>query len=317
MTTIQWTNETLNPIRARNKETGGVGHFCVKVDPACTNCYAEPFQRRVKNNIRYAAQDLKLVDLFLDEKVLRRPLGWKSPRMIFVCSMTDLFGEFVPDRWIDLVLAVAALTPWHTYQLLTKRVKRLHDYMTLWPDGAARRNHVFSALLHVLGHNDAKGAERDEIVRRAQTLTSKENWPLRNVWQGVSAGTQETLDGRLPLLLRTPVALRWLSAEPILENLDIAKTMLSILNVREGRAEGGLDWVVVGGESGNLARTTNLLHVQKVVLQCEFAKVPVFVKQLGARPIDRLGERLNYVDSKGGDPIEWPLHLRVRQWPQR
>lgn len=302
MTTIQWTDETWNMLRARNKATGGIGHFCVKVDDACSRCYAEPYQVRVKNPIRYAAQDLPLVDLFLDDKVLRRPLSKRTPTMFFPCSMTDLFAEFYPDKWVDAVLAVAALTPHHLYQVLTKRAQRMHDYFTLWPDGSARKNYVFVACLHLLGHDEARGARRDAIVKRAQEAT--EVWPLPNWWQGVSAGTQKGADERLPLLRKTDVALRWLSAEPLLESIDVSSHLP------------GIDWGVVGGESGRRARVCNAAHITDVVVQFKRAGKPIFVKQLGARPLWATGEAMPLVDSKGGDPAEWPEFLRVREWPE-
>ena len=129
-TKIEWTDETWTPIRARNIETGGVGHFCVHVSPGCENCYAEGFQKRFNNPIRYAAQDASKVELFLDEKVLMKPLGWKKPRRVFVCSMTDLFYEGVPDEWIDRVFATMAMARQHQFQCLTKRSARMQSYIT-------------------------------------------------------------------------------------------------------------------------------------------------------------------------------------------
>src|SRR3990167_1499279 len=123
-TGIEWTDATWNPIRARNKDTDGVGHFCEHVSEGCRNCYAERMQPRFGNPIRYAAQDREKVELFLDEEVLTAPLRWRKPRMIFVCSMTDLFADFVPDDWIDRVFDVMLQTD-HKYQVLTKRAERM------------------------------------------------------------------------------------------------------------------------------------------------------------------------------------------------
>ena len=102
---IEWTDATWTPIRARNRETGRVGHFCIHKSPGCANCYAERMQPRFGNPVRFAAQDADKVELFLDEKTLTQPLRWRKPRTIFVCSMTDLFLESVPDEWIDRVFA--------------------------------------------------------------------------------------------------------------------------------------------------------------------------------------------------------------------
>ena len=323
MTTIQWTNETWNPIRARNRETGGVGHFCVKVDPACKNCYAEPYQARVKNPIRFAAQDLALVEPFLDDAVLKNPLGMRAPRMIFPCSMTDLFADFHPDEWIDRVVAVAALTPRHTYQVLTKRSERMHKYWTLWPDGSGRVNHVFVAAMHIL---EEMGVKRDDAIKRAQQACDVKTWPPKNWWQGVSVGTQLGAEERITNLLRTHLHMHWVSAEPILEYVDLTCIAGRLpmhpathdhYNALYPYATRRLDWVVVGGESGPRARVTNVDAIRRVVRDCQTHQVPVFVKQLGARP--QIGAPYIYyrpVDPKGGEPAEWPEDLRVREWPK-
>ena len=127
---IEWCDSSWNPIRARNRETGGVGHYCVHVSEGCRNCYAERMQPRFRNPIRYAAQDREKVDLFLDEKTLTQPLHWRKPRHVFVCSMTDLFLDDHLDEWIDCVFAVMALAPQHVYQVLTKRPERMREYLT-------------------------------------------------------------------------------------------------------------------------------------------------------------------------------------------
>jgi protein gp37 len=330
MTTIEWTDESWNMIRARNKATGKVGHFCVKVSPGCRPCYAEAQQPRWGNPIRYAAQDLDKVELFLDDAVLRRPLSWRRGRDIFPCSMTDLFAPFHPDKWIDLVMAVAALTPHHTYQCLTKQQKRMRDYMTLWPGGAGRKNHVFSACLSILGNGQTSFNHDDEIVRRAQDAVRI--WPLPNWCQGVSVEDAERANERIPVLLDTPFAVRWVSAEPIQGYVDLRRLKASeklpngdgpwavdldaATGIRERQNQrvylgAHLDGVVVGGASGARAEETAIEHVQKVVESCKSGGIGVFVKQLGKRP--SLGGAPYPVNHpKGGDPAEWPARLRVR-----
>src|SRR5690348_8356514 len=127
---IEWTDSTWSPIRARNPDDGKTGWHCVKVSPACAHCYAETFNsRRLPNGgtgLPYNAHST--AETYLDEARLTDPLRWKKPRHIFVCSMTDLFGEWVPEEMIDRVFAVMALTPHHTYQVLTKRPERMRDY---------------------------------------------------------------------------------------------------------------------------------------------------------------------------------------------
>src|SRR5258708_31121882 len=128
---IEWTDATWNPIRARNKKTGKVGWHCEHATTGCVNCYAEGFNKRLGTGLDFKPGHRKDIELFLDEAMLTQPLRWKKPRMIFVGSMTDMFADFVPVEWIDKIFAIMALTPWHTYQLLTKRAQRMHDAMLL------------------------------------------------------------------------------------------------------------------------------------------------------------------------------------------
>ena len=133
---IEWTDATWTPIRARNRETGRVGHFCIHKSPGCANCYAERMQPRFGNPVRFAAQDADKVELFLatardaSEKTLTQPLRWRKPRTIFVCSMTDLFLESVPVEWIDRVFGVMGEATQHRFQVLTKR--RTTDVGSSW-----------------------------------------------------------------------------------------------------------------------------------------------------------------------------------------
>jgi protein gp37 len=139
--------------------------------------------------------------------------------------------------------------------------------------------------------------------------------PLPNVWLGVSVENQATADERIPLLLQTPAAVRFLSCEPLLRLIEIRRPATM------GAPKTGerLDWVIVGGESGPEARPCDLAWVRSLVSQCQAASVPVFVKQLGARPTcDGCGDLIAIKgpqDRKGGDPDEWPPDLRVREYP--
>ena len=227
-TKIEWTDETWTPIRARNKETGGVGHFCVHVSPGCEHCYAEGLQKRFSNPIRYAAQDAEKVELFLDEKVLMKPLAWRKPRQVFVCSMTDLFYEGVPNDWIDRIMGTMAECGNHTFQVLTKRSARMHDYFTRLHHGVAAPS---------------------------------------NAWLGVSVEDRARID-RINQLRDTPAAIRFLSLEPLLE--DLGQLDLT-----------GIDWVIVGGESGPKARPMHPQWARNIRDQCVAAGVPYFFKQWG------------------------------------
>ena len=126
---IEWTDSTWNPIRARRRDNGHVGFHCEHVSEACRNCYAEGMNKRLFTGLDYKPGNRDQVEIFLDEKTLLQPLRGKRPRKIFVCSMTDLFADFVADEMIDRIFAVMALCPQHTFQILTKRPERMRKYI--------------------------------------------------------------------------------------------------------------------------------------------------------------------------------------------
>lgn len=141
------------------------------------------------------------------------------------------------------------------------------------------------------------------LTKRPENFESMLPWtevPFHNVWLGVSAEDQKHYDQRVSILARTPVALRFVSAEPLFGHIDI---------------HSGIGWVIVGGESGVGARQCSENWVHGIVHQCRQQNVPVFVKQLGSNAIDVVGNRLRLRDRKGGDPNEWPKDLRVREFP--
>ncbi|MDG4719387.1 phage Gp37/Gp68 family protein [Thalassospira aquimaris] len=343
MTKIEWTQrpgtkgETWNPIRARNKETGGIGHFCTKVSAGCQNCYAANFQKRFKNKVRYAAQDANKVELFLDETVLMQPLHWKKPRTIFVCSMTDLFYEGHDDEWIDSVFAIAALCPQHTFIILTKRIKTAHQYMTSIDNGDGER-------LDLSRDPMVEGAA--QRIHHFRTGEDPSMWlavhlPLPNVWLGVSVEDQKAADERIPVLLDTPAAVRFLSVEPLLGPVNLKRWLGRRFECPEcgfddqehgtgiygsqrfcGICAGdcgnstklhvkgrGLDWVIVGGESGHNARPMHPDWARSLRDQCKAAEVPFFFKQNGswisAKPGDKFSDGL-WVHQNGDtfSPVE-------------
>lgn len=305
MTTIEWTDESWNPIRARNRATGGLGHFCVHASPGCKGCYAEKQQPRYKNPIRYAAQDLALVELFLDHKVLVKPFGWARGREIFPCSMTDLFAPFHPDDWIDKVLAVAALTPRHIYQTLTKQHERMHAYFST-PFVYRRIAGYIEPLATAAGIKNWQGLFMN------LDLGDPTVWPLPNWRQGVSVENQEWADKRITVLLKTPgIAKRWISAEPLLDVINIRPYLERDIRIG-ANVDASLDWVVVGGESGHKARPFLLEWAERLLWDCTETQVPIFVKQIGRRAFNE-GHPFLTKHTKGGDPTEWPEFLRVRE----
>jgi protein gp37 len=277
-TGIEWTDATWNPI---------VG--CSLVSPGCTNCYAMKFAgNRLDGNSKashYAGttQESKAGPVWsgklalAPEHILTAPLRWKKPRTIFANSMGDLFHEDCSDEWILDALTVMAIARQHTFQVLTKRAERMRDFMSN-PD------------LH------------QEIMVNWWSFDGRmrgaEAWPLPNVWLGVSAEDQRRADERIPHLLETPAAVRFVSAEPLLGPIDL-EPRLGTLMSRVGdmtfyedgshtfqdtetpRILRGPDWIIVGGESGHNARPMHPDWARSLRDQCAAAGVPFFFKQWG------------------------------------
>jgi len=282
---IPWTEKTWNPI---------IG--CSRISAGCANCYAEAMATRLAHMPKTAAyRDVVWLNgmgwsgacRMVPDALTKLPLRPKTPTRVFVCSMGDLFHECVSDAMLRRVWRAMRERPDYTWQLLTKRPHRI-----VLPDGV--------------------------------------DFGLK-LWVGTSAEDQATLDRRVPELAarvpRVPTnrngghVLRWLSLEPLLEEVDLTDHLER------------LDWVVVGGESGPKARPCNREWIARVVRQCRRAHVPVFVKQMGAAYVDTEGmvagrhcdlsaahdvglfpRRLEH--AKGADLEEWPQALRVQEWPK-
>lgn len=233
-TGIEWTGSTWTTIRARNRATGRLGWHCVHVSPGCKHCYAESWNKPRGTGLPFKPGHAADVEIILDERMLLQPLRWRAPRKIFVCSMTDLFADFVPDEMIDRVFAVMALAPQHTFQVLTKRAARMRDYLT----DSDLSNRISAALGCMLdgdwvwteGKRFRQAIERLIDVFAGMSTDDDGNivyhddpWPLPNVWLGVSAEDQRRADERVPDLLATPAAIRFVSAEPLLGPIDFTR----------------------------------------------------------------------------------------------
>lgn len=314
-TKIAWTDATWNPIRG-----------CSRVSEGCRNCYAEAMAARFSGpGLPYeglAADGRWTGKVRLVPKHLADPLRWRKPRRIFVNSMSDLFHEGLPDEYIDKVFAVMCIgnaSPQHTFQILTKRPERMRAYMSD-PKTPFR---VHSQIVHditVKGYYPNEGG----CDWRATP------WPPPRVWLGVSVEDQRTADERIRLLTETPAALRFVSAEPLLGPIDLRIDLSSWARPLMFGGEivfHALDWVIVGGESGPKARPCDVGWIRQIVKDCAATKVPVFVKQLGSAPAVSGAEadcrhptfkmlEFGLKDRKGGDPEEWPIDLRVRQFPE-
>ena len=222
--------------------------------------------------------------------------------MIFVNSMSDLFHEDIPIWFIDRVFAVMAMADQHIFQVLTKRPERMREYFDGYrPDGERHAAIWAQAVQHW-----AWTEQRDYF----------HFLPLPNVWLGVSVENQETANERIPLLLKTPAAVRWISAEPLLGPVDLNQREWIIDKTRFKYTLGCyLDWVVVGGESGPKARPFTLGMGMDIIRQCVADNVPVFMKQTGNNPVSLDGKRWPNITGKGHDPLEWPAEMRVQEYP--
>lgn len=266
MTKIEWTDATWNPI------TG-----CSKVSAGCKNCYAERFAKRMAGRLGYPVENPFAVTLHPDR--LDKPLNWRKPRRIFVNSMSDLFHPDVPDAFIDRVFAWMGVANWHTFQVLTKRPKRMASYLS-----------ASATPIRVLGRMNFLGRAR---ITSWPALGHNE-WPLPNVWLGTSVENQRAADERIPLLLQTPAAVRWISAEPLLGPVNLSRFKPfdgeCFCQYRSdgckpqealGCPETAIDWVVVGGESGPGARPMHPDWARSLRDQCKAAGVPFLFKQHG------------------------------------
>jgi protein gp37 len=240
---IEWTDATWNPVRG-----------CTKITPGCDHCYAETFAERfrgVKGHPYEQGFDLRLVP----EK-LAEPLRWKTPKMIFVNSMSDLFHKDVPDDYVESVVRVMERANWHTYQVLTKRSSRMRNLLQT-------RLHFASALPHI--------------------------------WWGVSVEDRAHGLPRVEHLRQAPAAVRFLSVEPLLEDLGD-------INLQ------GIHWVIVGGESGPGARPMQKEWVLSIRDQCERMQIPFFFKQWGGVRKSKAGRDL---DGKTFDGLPQRVELPV------
>lgn len=315
-TKIEWSDATWNII------TG-----CSVVSPGCTNCYAMRLAgSRLQHHPSRAGltRESKAGPVWTGEvrfniEWLTQPMDWKRPRLIFVAAHGDIGHHGVTDAMLDQIWAVMALSPQHSFQILTKRPNRLREYLTA-PDVEDRINAMMNILAPAHWHN--------------REVEDYGGLPLRNVWLGTSAEDQVRLNERLPLLLRTPAAVHYLSAEPLLGPLYL-RNVRDFYDTRPDRrfdalhpdlyvpAEGAhgpilkrLDWVIAGGESGPGARPMHPDWVRPIYGDCAATGVAFLFKQWGAWvPLDRVGDawpdnapsmiRLRRDGSRGEDG--WPM----------
>jgi protein gp37 len=286
-TTIEWTEVTWNPV------TG-----CDRVSPGCDHCYALRLAARLKamGQPRYQRDGDPRTSgpgfaVTCHPGALGLPLRWRRPRLVFVNSMSDLFHPKVPDEFITDVFTIMAhpLAHRHTFQVLTKRPHRARSLLAM---GGLLSRRV-----------------RDKMMGR---------WPLPNVWLGVSAEDQARASRRIPVLLDTPAAVRFVSAEPLLGPVDLAEAVIPMgsqrghgltasyvhaLDCCHRSGFHGIGWVIAGGESGPGHRPVDLDWVRGLRDQCQAAGVPFFYKQQGG-PTPKAGGRL--LDDRTWDQMPAP-----------
>lgn len=306
---IEWTEQTWNPI---------VG--CSLESPGCTNCYAIKLAGRLAlmgTAAHYEGTTQKTKAGFVwtgkinvaPDSILLAPLKRRKPTTYFVNSMSDLFHPDVPDDVIDRVFAVMALCPQHKFQVLTKRSARMRTYLT--------GPHCFRIADRILEIDRTSAAS----LRAIAAINSM--YPLPNVWLGVSVEDQVRANERIPDLLNTPAAVRFLSCEPLLGPVDLTrvfigeggldcaadapsewksiKTLRFIVNSLIGAPSinwGKIDWVIVGGESGPGARPMHPDWARSIRDQCAAAGVPFHFKQWGEwAPGECIGEPLTRTET--------------------
>lgn len=374
---IEWTEETWNPVVGCTPVSKGCRH-CYAARMAHrlganpkTPCYEGLTKTAADGRLVFNGEVRCLGDR------LEQPFRWKRPRRVFVNSMGDLFHPGVPDDFVAEVFGVMAVAgamgtfacgkereirrgPRHTeirmwnnvrygphiFQMLTKRPDRM---AAMLKDRIFRELVAKAAYKRAYNRVDAGHLEHQIDTKKGwwRCYEPGHLWPLPNVWLGTSVENQKAADKRIPPLLQTPAAVRFVSLEPLLTPCELVGSWQDYLSPdsawfteAEPDQDGpyrGLDWVIAGGESGPGARPCNVGWIRDTVRQCREAGVACFVKQLGARPYVTEGSRdahlwtpngrngIGYMDDcgqihlrsrAGSDFTEWPEDLRVREYPE-
>jgi protein gp37 len=303
-TGISWTDATWNPVRG-----------CSRVSEGCRHCYAErvaarfsgpgqPYEGLARYKLTIVNSEEHDADnrresrwtgsvRFVAEH-LADPLRWRKPRRIFVNSMSDLFHERLTNEQIAAVFGVMAAAPHHTFQVLTKRAKRMREWFA-WVGSQGSESRWHGAVLTCA----RRAFDYLEWDSRLNRETEHRGWPLPNVWLGVSVEDQAAADERVPELLATPAVVRFLSCEPLIGAVDLThrspnRALIGATARRVFRDAGGIDepgipghlkpppsinWMIAGCESGPSARPCDVAWLRSLRDQCASAAVPFFLKQ--------------------------------------
>lgn len=303
MSKIEWTNKTWNPI---------VG--CSKVSAGCKNCYAIRMAWRLQHIGHSAEKYTGTVEktaggqlnwtgkVNIIEKEFVKPFTWEKPSMVFVNSESDLFHESVPFETIRVLFGVMSVCDWHTFQILTKRPQRMVEFFK-WledtdPDWQNDPAHDAYDLCTVYGVETGCGSAFET-----------EAWPLKNVWLGVSVENQLAADERIPLLLKVPAAVRFLSCEPLLGPVDLSLYFSGANNYGvspNGEKWETLHWIIAGGESGKDARPMHPDWARSLRDQCQKVGIAFFFKQWGEwKPFGACDSRKPYYGTFKNNPGDW------------
>ena len=296
---IAWTDATWNPV------TG-----CTPVSDGCSNCYAARYANRGIGDFQTCYDVAPGMDPIMREffevrchpERLGIPLRWRKPRKIFVCSMGDLFHALVPDEFIEQVFKIAEQCSQHTFQILTKRPRRMQALVSSFQERAKERYQVPKKILNSEKPYQCERCGNGFMTRlvcrqhreKCEAACNNGQWdanvrpscPLPNVWLGVTAENQHTADERIPLLLHTPAAVRFVSCEPMLGSVNLMTITIpdgdghGIDLTRIGEAS-GIGWVICGGETGPGARYMHPDWARRLRDECQAASVPFFFKQWG------------------------------------
>jgi protein gp37 len=291
-TSIEWTSwkapdGTVYPGYTFN---GWLG--CEKISPACVNCYAESWAKRTGKPELWQGSRRRTT-----QANWREPIKWHASipdgqrRRVFCASLADVFDNQVPNEWRSDLWELIAATPKLDWLLLTKRIGNV---MSMVPWYSYRGS-----------------------------ITPRYHFPA-NVWIGATCANQEEADRDIGKLLRIPARVHFVSFEPLLGPIrpNRAHVYCPVHDFEGGFCSGWcpealrISWAIVGGESGPRARSMVLGWAKDIVRDCHAAQIPVFCKQLGAKPTNREGEPHPVSDHKGAIMAEWPELLRVRQFPE-
>lgn len=310
MSKIEWTDKTWNPI---------IG--CSKISEGCQDCYAEKMAARIINMTLEKQNEthLNYCEILNDnlkwngqtvfcQNMIEKPLYWKIPRKIFVCSMGDLFHEKVSFEWIDKIMAIIAMNPHHIFQILTKRPgialkyfksrnndksdiwdymkDYCYDFIHLWDNNNLPENWMWIKTI------DENGFKDSELLWEGE-------WPLKNLWMGATIENEKEKH-RILDLLKIPAKIHFISCEPLLSNIDLYPWLEQYISPSESGHNDwlkGLDWVIAGCESGPNARPTHPDWVRSIQYQCQMANIPFFFKQWGTnRPFEQTAQLPFYRD---------------------